>query len=77
MPTLRHIRVERLLTIRALAKQAGVAPSTIYLAENGHTIPRLSVIRRLAATLAVEPGDIDEFRQAIEQAKGPRGVHVE
>ena len=69
MTALRVMRVSRLLTIRELAKQAGVAASTIYLIETGRTTPRLSVVRRLAAALEVEPGDIDEFQHAIEQAQ--------
>jgi len=72
MGSLREVRTARLLSIRALAQQAGVAPSTVYLIEAGRTIPRFTVIRRLAATLGVEPAAIDEFRQAIEAAREPR-----
>src|SRR5262245_35053318 len=42
MPTLRELRADRLLTIRELAQQAGVAPSSIYLIEAGRGTPRLS-----------------------------------
>jgi transcriptional regulator with XRE-family HTH domain len=74
--SLREIRAERLLTIRALAAQAGVAPSTIYLIEAGRTVPRLSVVRRLATALAVPAATVDEFRQAIEVAKAPRPTRL-
>ena len=72
MTALRVVRVARLLTMRDLAEQAGVAPSTVYLLEAGRTTPRLSVVRRLAAALGVEPHEIDEFRRAIEQAQARR-----
>ena len=72
MASLREVRTARLLSIRALAQQAGVAPSTVYLIEAGRTIPRFTVIRQLAATLGVEPAAIDEFQQAIEAAREPR-----
>jgi transcriptional regulator with XRE-family HTH domain len=68
MTTLRVMRLSRLLTIRALAQQAQVSPSTIYLIEAGRTTPSLSVMRRLAAALGVEPHEIEEFQRAIEQA---------
>jgi transcriptional regulator with XRE-family HTH domain len=73
MATLREARVERLLSIRELAREASVAPSTVYLIESGRTTPRLRVVRRLAAALGVEPNEIDEFRRAIEATKGPAG----
>ncbi len=68
MTALRTMRASRLLTIRELAQRAGVVPSTIYLTETGRTTPRLSVVRRLAAALGVEPHEVDEFRRAIEQS---------
>ena len=45
MASLREVRTARLLSIRALAQQAGVAPSTVYLIEAGRTTPRFTVIR--------------------------------
>ena len=68
MPSLREVRAARLLSMRELAALAQVAPSTIYLIEKGRTVPRLSMVRRLAAALEVDPLTVDEFRQAIEQA---------
>ena len=40
--TLKEARANRLLTVRGLAEQAGVAPSTVYLIENGRSIPLAS-----------------------------------
>ena len=66
LASLREVRAARLLSIRELAELASVAPSTVYLIETGKTIPRARVVRSLAAVLAVEPDEIDEFRLAID-----------
>jgi transcriptional regulator with XRE-family HTH domain len=71
MVSLRAARAERLLSIRDLARQASVAPTTIYRTEAGLTTPRPSVARRLSEALGVEPHDIDEFRRMIEESKAP------
>ena len=71
MPTLRELRADRLLSIRALAQQAGMAPSSIYLIETGRTTPRMATIRRIARALGVDPETVEEFQQAIEAAKEP------
>ena len=65
--TLKEARAARLLTMRELAEQAGVAPSTVYLIEHGRTVPQFSVIRRLADALEVKPAEIEEFAAAIEE----------
>jgi transcriptional regulator with XRE-family HTH domain len=69
---LRTWRAERLLTIRELARLAGVAPSTVYLAEAARTAPQPSVMRRIAAALGVAPMLIEEFRAAIAARARPR-----
>jgi transcriptional regulator with XRE-family HTH domain len=66
---LREIRAARLLSIRELAQLASVAPSTIYLAEAGRTVPRRQVVRRVAGALRVDPTEVDEFRLTIEAAR--------
>jgi transcriptional regulator with XRE-family HTH domain len=71
MPTLRELRADRLLSIRELAQQAGVMPSSIYLIEAGRVTPRLSTVRRLATALGVDPEAVTEFRQALEAAMEP------
>jgi transcriptional regulator with XRE-family HTH domain len=73
MPSLRQLRVERLLSMRELAEQAGVSLSTIDGIEAGRTEqPNRRVMRCLAAVLGVEPQMIDEFRAAIAAAGQPR-----
>ncbi|MCC6178385.1 MAG: helix-turn-helix transcriptional regulator [Chloroflexi bacterium] len=69
MVSLRELRAERLLSIRELARQASVAPSTIFLIEAGRTIPRQRVARQIAAALQIDPSEIDEFRRRIEVEK--------
>jgi DNA-binding XRE family transcriptional regulator len=69
MTSLREVRATRLLSIRELARQASVAPSTIYLIESGRSNPRLPIIRRIAGALQVEATQVDEFRRAIEMIK--------
>ena len=68
MPALREVRVRRLLSMRQLAKVAGVAPTTVYLIEAGQRLPHFETMRKLAAALEVEPDEVDEFRAAMEAA---------
>ena len=67
---LRALRVERVLSIRELARLAGVAPSTIYLTEAERTTPHASVMRRIAAALGVDAHEVAEFRRAIAAHAG-------
>lgn len=60
---LRELRAQRLLTIRDLARLAGVAAAMIYEVEEGTRPPTLRVIRRIAAALEIEPEEIAEFRR--------------
>src|SRR5215469_12465467 len=53
---LRHIRRAKGLTLDALGKRVGRAPSVISLLENGRREPKLSLITSLASALAV-PAD--------------------
>jgi transcriptional regulator with XRE-family HTH domain len=52
---LRQLRVERALSLRALAERSGVAFDTINKLELGHRPARLATIRKLADALGVEP----------------------
>ena len=66
MTTLREARLQRLLSIRQLARRAGVAPTTIHLAETRQRAPQLLTIYKLSQALGVDPGDIEEFRPALQ-----------
>jgi transcriptional regulator with XRE-family HTH domain len=70
--SLREARAERLLSIRELARRAGVAPTTIYMIEAGRSTPRPSMMACLASALGVDPHTVTEFRQAIEVHGRPR-----
>ena len=66
MARLRDVRLRRLLSVRALAKRAAVAPSTVHLIETGRRAPQLLTIHRLSQALGVDPAEIDEFRAALD-----------
>ncbi len=60
--SLRELRAERLLTIRDLARLAGIAPATIQEIEAGTLAPGARVIRRIAVALDIEPDEVAELR---------------
>ena len=65
---LREVRARQLLSIRSLAERAGVSTATIVRIEAGGSPPRFVTMRKIAAALGVEPGEIAEFAQAIQAA---------
>ena len=69
---LRDVRAERLLSIRELARAAKVATSTICLIEAGRSMPRLSVVGRIATALKVDALTITEFRRVVRARGGLR-----
>jgi transcriptional regulator with XRE-family HTH domain len=61
------IRKRQLLSQRDLARQAGVALSTIYLLEAGKTErATFKVMRAVSQSLGVPPASIAEFRRAMD-----------
>jgi DNA-binding XRE family transcriptional regulator len=66
---LREIRAERLLSLRDLARLAGVALSTVHSIEAGRTTPRRAAIIRLAAALGVDPMAVAEFRRSVGRGR--------
>ena len=63
---LKELRARQLLSVRELAEQASISPSTISVIEKGHGRPALSTIRKLSKLFNIDPMDVDEFRDAIE-----------
>jgi DNA-binding Xre family transcriptional regulator len=64
---LASVRKRKLLSQRDLARQAGVALSTIYLLEAGRTERvTFKVMRAVSDALEVAPESIAEFRRAFE-----------
>jgi len=68
MPTLREVRLGKMLSIRSLAKAAGVSTQTIVSTEMGRKAPQFGTMRKIATALEVEPQDITEFAAALRQA---------
>jgi transcriptional regulator with XRE-family HTH domain len=50
---LRELRIERGISIRALAEQSGLNVNTLSLIENGKTSPSVSTLQQVAAALGV------------------------
>jgi transcriptional regulator with XRE-family HTH domain len=62
------LRRRKLLSQRDLARQAGVALSTIYLIEAGRTERvTFKVMRAVSDALGVAPETVEEFRRALER----------
>lgn len=62
---LSEVRRSRLLSMRELGEQAGVAVTTINNIEMGYITPHLSTIRKLARALEIDPQEVEEFEAAI------------
>jgi len=75
---LRRFRVERFLSQRELARQAGVHAITVVRLEAGATAPSTRSVGALATTLGVEPRDLTtpeevaELRRVLKAASEPR-----
>ena len=55
---LRRLRGGRPLTVRELAEMSGVSHNTITSIENRHRTANPSTVRKLAASLGVEPSEL-------------------
>jgi transcriptional regulator with XRE-family HTH domain len=66
------VRKRKLLSQRALARQAGVALSTIYLLEAGKTEhATFKVMRAVSEALDTPPESVAEFRRTIDADSAP------
>ncbi len=61
-----ELRAKRLLSIRALSQKSGVSQRTVHTVERGMTKPTLETVRKLSEALEIDPAEVDEFREAIE-----------
>ena len=66
---LREVRRRNLLSIDALAKEAGVSTKTIVDLEHGRQSPRLGTMRKISDALKVDPFEIAELVEAIEEGQ--------
>jgi transcriptional regulator with XRE-family HTH domain len=63
---LRRFRVERFLSQRELARQAGLHAITLVRLEGGVTAPSTRTVRALAAALGVEPRELTTPEEVAE-----------
>jgi transcriptional regulator with XRE-family HTH domain len=64
--SLRDWRIERLLSLAALAEQSGVTKKTLIDIEHGRRLPHYATIAALCRVLDVAPADVSEFAAALE-----------
>lgn len=77
---LRRLRVDRFLSQRELARQAGLHPVTLTRLESGSTAPSSRTVRGLADVLGVQPGDLttpDEVAELRRVPRSPRAIDEE
>lgn len=67
VPGLRAAREDKLLTQAELAERAGVHEVTISRLESGAAAARFSTIRKLAASLGVEPAALTGRRRRAQR----------
>ena len=75
MKPLREWRAEKLLSVRDLARIAGVSNKTINQIEGGHGVPTFRTIRRITTALDVEASHVEEFARAIEHRGKDRALN--
>jgi transcriptional regulator with XRE-family HTH domain len=77
---LRRLRVERFLSQRELARQAGLHAITLVRLEAGRAAPSTRSVRALAAALGVDPRDLTtpeevaELRRVLEKTANHGGA---
>lgn len=63
---LAKVRRRKALSVRDLAREAGVAVSTIATLESGRgPTPNPRTVRRLSDALGIDPADVIEFRRTL------------
>jgi transcriptional regulator with XRE-family HTH domain len=69
---LAQCRKRRYFSQRGLAAEAGVSFATVKAIESGRVrAPQLRVVRSIAETLAIDPAEIDEFRESLGLPPAP------
>jgi transcriptional regulator with XRE-family HTH domain len=63
---LRKFRVERFLSQRELARQAGLHAITLVRLESGATAPSTRTVRALAAAMGIEPRELTSPEEVAE-----------
>ncbi len=71
---LRHFRVRRMLSIRELARGAGICPSHVTMLEQGQRTPRFKSLRGLCRALGLEGDEFSIFCDAALR-QSPAHMH--
>ena len=66
MKSLRDWRIDRLMSLAALAEQSGVTKKTLIDIEHGRRLPHYGTIAALCGVLNVAPIEVTEFAAALE-----------
>jgi DNA-binding XRE family transcriptional regulator len=64
--SLREVRRRAMYSIKGLAAEVGISPTTIMDVEHGRRVPRLATIRAICRTLGIDPLTVEEFARVIE-----------
>ena len=65
MRTLREWRIQRLMSVTALAEASGITRKTLIDLEHGRRRPHYTTMGKLSEALRVEPGEVAEFAAAM------------
>lgn len=75
MKDLRTHRVEQVLSLRELARRAGVTHLTVMFIELGRRRrPEYTTIEKISAALGVTPEEISEFSEALDARARVQGA---
>ena len=72
MKPLRDWRTERVMSVRDLAEKSGVSTKTVVQLEYGRQRANYKSMRAISEALGVEPGEVAEFAEVLEQRRGER-----
>jgi transcriptional regulator with XRE-family HTH domain len=75
--SLREWRIERLLSLGALAKRSGLTKKTVIEAEYGRRQPHYRTIAALCRALDVTPAEVTEFAAALDHKRSFEGADRE
>ncbi len=72
MKPLRDWRTERVMSVRDLAEKSGVSTKTVVQLEYGRQRANYKSMRAISEALGVEPGQVTEFAEVLEQRRDER-----
>lgn len=69
--SLKELRASQGVTVRALAEQAGIVPSTVWRIEQGRGAADLITKHKIARALGVPVSEIAEFEKVAQRRHAP------